>query len=167
MRKNSIYLLTVLLLTMLFSGCQGMPSSMPFNLPGSSEEATPTVEVDEPVELVDGEVSVEGRLVPKESVWLSFPSAGIIEEVFAEEGDTIKKGDILARLTGDEQLASVIAAAEFELFAAQQARETLRCPHVARIDDVEAAVARVLHQLRRRPHPVPQQPVRRIHLGLL
>jgi HlyD family secretion protein len=125
MRKSISYLLTLLLMLSFLAGCQGMPSNMPFNMPGISGEATPTAPIEQEVELVDSAVSVEGRLVPKESVWLSFPSAGIIEEVNVEEGDAVKKGDILARLTGDEQLASVIAAAEYELFAAQQARKLL------------------------------------------
>lgn len=126
MKNRIVFVMTILLLTLLFTSCQGM-SNMPFNIPGVSEEATPTtpVEEQEQVELIDNTVSVEGRLIPKESVWLSFPSAGIIENVFVEEGDLVKKGDILARLRGEEQLASVIASAEYELLAAQQSRKLL------------------------------------------
>ncbi len=52
----------------------------------------------------------------------------------------VKKGDVIARLVGTEQLELVIASAEFELLSAQQTRKAL-------VDDLDLALNQVLQQL--------------------
>ncbi|HLE51855.1 MAG TPA: efflux RND transporter periplasmic adaptor subunit [Anaerolineales bacterium] len=85
-----------------------------------------------PIAVADAQVVAEGRLVPRESVELSFVASGQVAEVLVEEGDVVKAGDVLARLGNREQMESNIAAAQLELLAAQQealdaqqARDTL------------------------------------------
>ena len=73
-----------------------------------------------PIVKANVEVVAEGRLVPRESVDLSFVTGGQVAEVLVEEGDVVKAGDILARLSSREQLESSIASAQLELLAAQQ-----------------------------------------------
>ncbi len=107
----------ILFLGFFFTGCSGMPG-----LPGS---ATPTQAPKVDLDLGTSAISIEGRLVPKEMVGLAFPIGGQVEEVFVEDGTVVKEGDLIARLAGKEQLASVVAAAEFELFSGQQARKAL------------------------------------------
>jgi multidrug resistance efflux pump len=70
-------------------------------------------------------VVVEGRLVPRESEQLAFFTNGQVEEILVEEGDQVKKGDVLARLGNREAIEASIAAAEAELLAAQQAYDNL------------------------------------------
>ena len=137
MKKYAISILLLLTLLVLSVGC----SMMQGGVPGLSEEAAPTEEADVEVsEPVDSAVSVEGRLVPPATILLSFSGTGQIEEIFFKEGDSVKKGDIIARLVGTEQLESVIASANFELLSAQQARKALD-------DDLDLSVIQVLQQL--------------------
>jgi multidrug resistance efflux pump len=137
MKKNAISLLLFIILLVFMASCSMMQGGMP----GLSEETAATEEpLADVVEAVDNDVSVEGRLVPPATILLSFPSAGQIETIFFKEGDQVKKGDIIARLAGTEQLESVIASADFELFSAQQARKALD-------DDLDLALNQVLQQL--------------------
>jgi HlyD family secretion protein len=88
--------------------------------PGSEPEPTQI-----PVVVSDTEIVAEGRIVPKDEVDLSFFTSGQIEEVFVEEGDLVKKDDVLARLGNREELEAAIANAEAELLSAQQALDEL------------------------------------------
>jgi multidrug resistance efflux pump len=92
------------------------------SIPGSTGEPTPTAV---PFVEADTRVVSEGRLMPYESTQLSFFSAGQVDEVLVEEGDQVKKGDVLARLGTREELESTIANAQVELLAAQQALKSL------------------------------------------
>jgi multidrug resistance efflux pump len=122
-KKLLLIIAIVLLFALALTACSGMPQ-MPGLSNLSGEEATPEPTL-EPLNLADTGVSVEGRLVPKATTLLSFPLGGTVEEVLVAEGDQVKKGDILAHLAGKEQLEAVVAAAEFELFSAKQARKIL------------------------------------------
>jgi multidrug resistance efflux pump len=105
----------------LLGGCNGMPG-----LPGKSEATDPTAEATaKPITEVNSIITAEGKLVPKDSVQLAFTTSGQVAEVLVKEGDLIKKGDVLARLSGRKQLEAAIATAEFELFSAQQAQKAL------------------------------------------
>jgi multidrug resistance efflux pump len=115
----SISLLIIMMI--LAGGCNGMPG-----LPGMSKVTDPTPEAtNQPITEIDSKITAEGKLVPKDSVQLAFTTSGQVAEVLVKEGDIIKKGDVLARLSGRKQLESAIAAAEFELFSAQQAAKAL------------------------------------------
>ena len=92
------------------------------SLPGPAADATPTAV---PFVAADTRVVSEGRLVPRELKQLSFFSGGQVAEVLVEEGDLVKKGDVLARLGNREELESTIANAEVELLAAKQALKAL------------------------------------------
>lgn len=70
-------------------------------------------------------VIAEGRLVPAESAWLGFERVGRVAEVLVEEGDTVTKGQVLARLDGRESAVAALKAAELELLNAQQALDKL------------------------------------------
>jgi multidrug resistance efflux pump len=123
--KKSIFpkvLMSLLIIVMvLASGCNGMPG-----LPGMSGATEPTAEATaQPITEMDGNITAEGKLVPKDSVQLAFTTSGQVAEVLIKEGDLIKKGETLARLSGRKQLEAAIAAAEFELFSAQQALQAL------------------------------------------
>lgn len=119
MRKQAFFLLFVLiLLSLVGAGCSSIPGM------GGEVEPTSAPEV-APVEPVDSGITAEGRLVPKDSVQLAFTASGQIAEVLVEEGALVKKGDVLARLSGRKQLEAAIAVAELELFNAQQALKAL------------------------------------------
>lgn len=102
--------------------------------PPGGEEAEPT---EIPVVVSDIEIEAEGRIVPNESVQLSFFTNGQVEEVLVEEGDLVNAGDILARLGNREELEAGIANTEAEVLASQQALDRL-------YDDVDVAKADAL-----------------------
>jgi multidrug resistance efflux pump len=115
--KISSFFIMFTLVFLALAGCDAMPG-----MPGSAQPTqAPVAELN----LEPGVVSIEGRLVPSETVQLAFSIGGQVEEVFVKKGQEVKKGDLIARLVGKEQLAAVVAAAEFELLTAQQARKAL------------------------------------------
>ena len=70
-------------------------------------------------------VIAEGRLVPVESVQLSFRNGGEIAEVLVEEGDTVEAGQLLARLGNGQQTEAAVASALLEMVSAHQALDKL------------------------------------------
>ena len=107
------------------------------SIPGQPAEAEPT---NIPVVATDIEIVAEGRIVPHESVELSFFTSGQVEEIMVEEGDLVQAGDIVAALGNREELEAGIANAELELFNAQQALDNLD-------EDIEVARAEALQAI--------------------
>jgi multidrug efflux pump subunit AcrA (membrane-fusion protein) len=132
MKSKPIITMMIVLMTMLvLTACGGSTTA--------SNSASPT---DVPVVTSDVNVVVEGKLVPRESEQLSFFANGQVEEILVEEGDQVKKGDVLARLGNREAIAASIAGAEAELLAAQQAYDSLNDNvNVARSEAVRAVAA--------------------------
>src|SRR5690606_16608520 len=112
----SILLIVSLLGGLLLSACSG--SAQAGGSPQTQETAIPPVQA-------DGDLLVEGRLVPAEYVNLSFNMTGVIVEVLVEEGQQVEAGQPLARLDQREKLAAQVAAAELELVSARQALKAL------------------------------------------
>ena len=69
-------------------------------------------------------VIAEGHLVPAQDATLAFQARGTVKEVSVKIGDTVKEGDVLARLGGQSDAA--FEAAQLELVGAQQSLDTLR-----------------------------------------
>ncbi len=118
-RKRFFPILVLLLTTVIISAC--------------TASATQTAETSTDVPIVeDFAVVAEGRLVPNESVQLSFQAGGQVSEILFAEGDAVQAGDVLARLGDREQVETGFAnaqlelsAAQFELLSAQQDLQTL------------------------------------------
>ncbi len=70
-------------------------------------------------------VVAEGRLEPIHAANLSFQARGTVEEITVEIGDSVKKGDVLARLSNASVAEAQLTAANLELVSAQQAIDTL------------------------------------------
>jgi len=68
---------------------------------------------------------VEGEVVPVKTATLTFSTNGIVVEVLAEEGDAVKKDQVIARLDGKTRLEAAIATAELQVLDAQQALDDL------------------------------------------
>jgi len=114
--NSKLFILFILLIIISFlaAACDSIQP------PGSEAEPTQI-----PVVVSETEIVAEGRIVPKDEVDLSFFTSGQIEEVFVEEGDLVKKDDVLARLGNREELEAAIANSEAELLSAQQALDAL------------------------------------------
>lgn len=116
MKKIQTLLVFLLLPSLFLSAC------------GAASSPTPEPAVENPAQVApvsSSDIVAEGRLVPKDSVRLSFVASGQVAELLVKEGDTVKNGDIIAILGNREPLEAAIVAAETELLAAQQAYDTL------------------------------------------
>lgn len=129
--KFIIVIMPLLLSVLMVAGC------------GSANPTSEAAYITEiPLVTSDTNVVVEGRLVPREFETLSFFTNGQVEEILVEEGDLVKKGDVLARLGNREAIEAAIAAAEAELLAAQQAYDALNDNvDVSRSEAVKAVAA--------------------------
>ncbi len=90
---------------------------------GAAGEADQT---EVPVVVDDLSVIADGRLMPLQSVQLSYSSGGEIREVLVTEGDQVAPGEVLLRLGNREQAEAAVAAAQLELLGAQQALEAIQ-----------------------------------------
>lgn len=70
-------------------------------------------------------VVAEGKLKPIHAANLSFQARGIVEEINVKIGDTVKQGEVLARLTNTDTAQAQLTTANLELTEAQQAYEQL------------------------------------------
>lgn len=70
-------------------------------------------------------IVAEGHLKPVRAANLSFQARGIVESVNVEIGDSVRKGDVLAKLSNAGQAEAGLAAANLELLNAQQALDAL------------------------------------------
>ncbi len=89
---------------------------------GTTAETQPTAI---PVVTSQGNVTAEGRIVPKDSTTLSFSVSGKIDTVLVEQGQKASVGMVMVSLSGREPAVASISAAQLELNAAQQARDDL------------------------------------------
>jgi HlyD family secretion protein len=110
------------ILFMLVIGCAMALSACGSKLPVVSGAATPTVI---PTVKADNSVMAEAKIVPIRSVNLTFMASGVVDEVLVKEGQTVKKDDVIARLSGKEQAQAAVSAAELALVSAQNAQKDL------------------------------------------
>lgn len=101
--KKTLFL-TLALLALLLAACGPQPA--------------PVIEA--PL-VVDTTVIAEGRIVPAADARLSFNVRGTVAEILVSEGQAVRRGDVLARLSDRQQAQAALAAATLELTAAQQA----------------------------------------------
>jgi multidrug resistance efflux pump len=105
------FLTTLMGISLLFTACS--PGGNPA---GVTPEAIPTVKA-------DAAIIAEARVEPLRDAQIAFNASGVISEVLAQEGGSVKKGQPLIRL-GDESDTNY-AAAQLELVSAQKALNDL------------------------------------------
>ncbi len=138
--RNKLFRLSLIFLlgAALLVACSKMPGS-------SATEAEPTAL---PPVVSEGEIVVDGRLVPKESVELAFNTSGEVAEVLVEEGDQIQAGEVIARLGNREQLEAALSNARLELLAAQQELFNAQQARQALFDNLPQAQTNALQALK-------------------
>ncbi len=94
--KRAPFLITVVGVCVLLAACGGAPAATP----------TPTIA---PVKDTSA-TKAEGKLKPAQWADLSFATGGEVAEVLVKEGDTVKAGDVIARVKSDTQQAAVASA---------------------------------------------------------
>jgi len=158
MNKRILCIIGSLVLTsVIISACGSAPST-----------ATPTVAAPTTTaKNANLSTAAEGNLEPLQTTNLNFTGKGQIAEVLVKEGDTVKAGDVVARLKSDaqrnalaeaeaalavaqagqaayrSQLPQLIAAAQADIKAAQaqQSGAAAGRDHAAEIVEAEAALA--------------------------
>jgi multidrug efflux pump subunit AcrA (membrane-fusion protein) len=108
--------------------------------------STPTGEAP-PVVVDDIAVIAEGRLLPKDSVQLSFSTGGKVVEILAAEGAPVKADDVIARLENSEALQAQVAQVELELLNARQALQDLKDSAAMAAAQAQFAVAQAQNAL--------------------
>ncbi|HLO33370.1 MAG TPA: HlyD family efflux transporter periplasmic adaptor subunit [Anaerolineales bacterium] len=110
--SNYRFLIPLMWVSLLLTACStsGNPAA---GTPG----ATPTVGADSPI-------IAEGRMEPIRFADIAFNTSGVVSELLAEEGQPVKKGELLVHL-GDESDTNY-AAAQLELVSAQKALNDLQ-----------------------------------------
>ena len=107
--------ITVLVAGALFAGCQMLPGSEA--TPNGTEESAALTAVVARGH-VEETISATGSVAGNEHASLGFASNGRIEEVLVAEGQSVDKGDVLARLDS-RSLAQQVARAEASLVTAE------------------------------------------------
>jgi multidrug efflux pump subunit AcrA (membrane-fusion protein) len=110
--------------------------------PASGTVGEPTVI---PPVAADTQVVAEGRIAPRDDVYLSFFASGQVSEALVKEGDKVKAGEVVARLGNRAEIEAGMANAKVELLAAQQARDELN----ENVEVARAAAARAISEANR------------------
>jgi RND family efflux transporter MFP subunit len=97
MKKNSLCMvLSMLILFPVFTGCGSGKNN-------NGQDLVIPVKVEATViKTVSIPIRTSGRLMPKTRIKLSFKTGGIIEHIAVDQGDSVQKGQVLARLNPAE-----------------------------------------------------------------
>jgi HlyD family secretion protein len=96
-----------------------------FILSACSPQATPTPAA--PPTVADNlAVVADGRLLPAQSLTLSFAAGGQVAKVLVAEGDSLRAGQLIGQLKSSESLAAQVSSAQLDLLSAQQALKDLQ-----------------------------------------
>jgi multidrug efflux pump subunit AcrA (membrane-fusion protein) len=104
------------------------------------------IEPPAPVPAVQESLEVTGELVPHRSLNLSFPSSAQVAQVLVKEGNSVRAGQVLARLGNLASLQAQSTAAELELLLARQALQDLRQNAVLELAQAEEELAQARRQ---------------------
>lgn len=90
---------------------------------GKSPEPTQTVST---ATVVAPRTLTEARVIPVHNAALSFSVPGIVDEVLVTEGQSVKEGDVIARLKGIDRAKAAITQAEVLKLTAQKNLDDFR-----------------------------------------
>ena len=123
--SRTLLILISLYLALSLASCQGrIPAAQPgaTTPPTIAGEAGPSTRAGSSTR---AGLIVEGKLVPKEYVNLSFNIPGTVAELPVQESQSVQAGELIARLDQRERLAAAVTSAELELINARQALKAL------------------------------------------
>ncbi len=101
--KNKILLAALIISSAVYFGCSSKKEQ-------KTNDITPVKIVKLEKEKVHKEINVSGVFTTNDETYLSFKTGGIIKSIFVNEGDVIKKGQVLAVLELNEIQAQVSQA---------------------------------------------------------
>jgi HlyD family secretion protein len=126
MKQHKIFtqaIVSALIAVAMLSGCAGQPTTTPTPALNALEETSPII-------------NSSGEVVPAQWTTLSFAQAGNVDELAVKEGDAIRQGDVIARLSAPELQAS-LAQKQAAVKVAEASLAQLKAP--ARAEDIRAA----------------------------
>jgi HlyD family secretion protein len=91
---------------------------------GAAAPATPTAAPEAEADF-SPVVSATGVVTPAQWATLSIKTAGTVDDLLVMEGEQVKTGQTILRLSGNDALEAAVAAAKLELTSAQQGLDTL------------------------------------------
>src|SRR5579859_3044983 len=92
-------------------------------------------------------VVADGRLLPAQSLDLSFAAGGQVAQVLVAEGDTVAAGALIAQLKSSQSLQAQVSTAQLNLLSAQQAVKDLQGSAVFATAQAAFAVAQATDAL--------------------
>ncbi|MCJ7512517.1 MAG: efflux RND transporter periplasmic adaptor subunit [Anaerolineales bacterium] len=117
MNKKSLTASALLLLfALLLMGCSAQGAE-----PDPGADLTPSPDLPP-----SNAVVADGRVIPVRSAELSLETGGAVSEILAAEGDSVKQGQPLVRLSSADQLTAAVASAQLQEIAARQELEALQ-----------------------------------------
>jgi multidrug efflux pump subunit AcrA (membrane-fusion protein) len=129
MNKRILFIIgSLVLVSMIMSACGSAPST-----------ATPTPQATTTTKSTSLSTAAEGNLEPLQTTNLNFTGKGQITEVLVKEGDTVKAGDVLARLKSDAQ-RDALTEAEAALAATKAGQAAYRTQLPQLIAGVQAEI---------------------------
>jgi multidrug efflux pump subunit AcrA (membrane-fusion protein) len=134
-RKWMVLLFVGLTFVLAFSGCSGKDADT---------EPTPETEM---VETFVPVVSATGKVLPDQWALMSMSVGGVVDEILVAEGETVKKGDVILRLDGTDQMRSLVKAAEVGLISAQQQLQDFYDHQDIDLANMEMALAQANQEL--------------------
>jgi multidrug efflux pump subunit AcrA (membrane-fusion protein) len=122
MKHHRIILFSALAgIFLLLSACTTQSTATTTEQPTAQSTA---IDLDASPDIGPEYIIAEGIVLPEQKAMLSFVNGGIVKEIYFEEGDSLKKGDTLASLSGYEQLNAEVASAELALLDAKNKLDT-------------------------------------------
>jgi HlyD family secretion protein len=126
--KLKLLLLLFSILSFALAGCGAISLNTPPPLPtvvlGGPNQATPRPASDS--ESSSGGVSASGNVVPAQQASLAAALSGTIKTVAVSAGSGVTAGQVLVTLSGAEQLAAAVEAANLAVLTAQQSITNLQ-----------------------------------------
>ena len=111
-KKTTVFTFLIILMLVSFTAC-------------ATEQADESVSSSTEI-VTDVPVMAEGIILPKEDSSLAFTTAGKIEAILVQAGESVQTGDVLMRLAGSEPLEAELESLNYNLLMAQQALDDLQ-----------------------------------------
>lgn len=90
----------------------------------------------------------EARVIPVRNAALSFPIAGIVDEVLIVEGELVEAGAVIARLNGVDRARAVVTQAELLVLSSQKDLDDFKEKSSISTADAELALAKARIELK-------------------